>query len=55
MQLTKYITAFSELQFDTESKWEAEVGGTIFLHKNLSLIAKWHNEFGAGVGVLIRF
>ncbi len=55
MQLTKYITAFGELQFDTESKWEAEVGGTFFLHKNLSLIAKWHNEFGAGVGVLIRF
>jgi len=55
MQLTKYITAFSELQFDTESKWETEVGGTIFLHKNLSLIAKWHNEFGAGVGALIRF
>ncbi|MGI9534569.1 MAG: multicopper oxidase domain-containing protein [Thermodesulfobacteriota bacterium] len=55
MQLTRYITTFGELQFDTESKWEAEVGGTIFLHKNLSLIAKWHNEFGAGIGALIRF
>jgi len=54
MQLTKYITAFGNLQFDTESKWEAEVGGTFFLHKNFSLIAKWHNEFGPGVGVLIR-
>lgn len=55
MQLTKLITIFGELQFDTESKWEAEVGGTLFLHKNISLIAKWHNEFGAGVGALIRF
>jgi len=55
MQLTKYITAFGELQFDTESKWEAEVGGTFFLHKNYSLIAKWHNQYGAGVGVLLRF
>ncbi len=55
MQLTRYITAFGELQFDTESKWEAEVGGTFFLHKNYSLIAKWHNQYGAGVGVLIRF
>jgi len=54
MQLTKYITAFGNLQFDTESKWEAEVGGTFFLHKNFSLIAKWHNEFGPGVGVLLR-
>jgi len=54
MQLTKYITAFGELQFDTESKWEAEVGGTFFLHKNFSLIVKWHNEFGPGVGVLLR-
>ncbi|MGI9534226.1 MAG: multicopper oxidase domain-containing protein, partial [Thermodesulfobacteriota bacterium] len=55
MQLTRYLTAFGELQFDTESKWEAEIGGAIFLHKNYSLIAKWHNEFGPGVGVLIRF
>ena len=54
MQLTKYITAFGKLQFDTESKWEAEVGGTFFLHKNFSLIVKWHNEFGPGVGVLLR-
>ena len=55
MQLTRLITAFGELQYDTELKWEAEVGGTIFIHKNLSFIAKWHNEFGAGVGALIRF
>jgi len=54
MQLTKYITAFGEIQYDTKSKWEADVGGSFFLHKNFSLIVNWHNEFGPGVGLLIR-
>ena len=54
MQLTRYISAFGELQYDTKLEWEAEVGGELFLHKNFSLIVNWHNEFGPGVGVLIR-
>ena len=55
MRLTKHLTAFGELQYDTESKWEAEVGGALVLHKNLSLVVNWHNEFGAGIGALISF
>ncbi|HKQ32802.1 MAG TPA: multicopper oxidase domain-containing protein, partial [Thermodesulfobacteriota bacterium] len=55
MQITERVTAFGELQYDTESKWEWKAGGTFMIGKNVSLIGQYYTEFGGGGGLLIKF
>ncbi len=55
MQLTERVTAFGELQYDTDTKWEWKAGGTFMLGKNVSLIGQYYTEFGGGGGFLFRF
>ncbi len=55
MQITNRVTAFGELQYDTESKWEWKAGGTFMINKNVSLIGQYYTEFGGGGGLLFRF
>ena len=53
MQLTKRLSAFGELQYDTESKWEWKAGGAIMINKWLSLVGQYYSEFGGGGGIKI--
>lgn len=54
MQLTRHIGVMGEVEFDTESKWEGEVSLSYLLNKWLSLIGKYHSEFGVGGGIELR-
>lgn len=54
MDLTDRLSAFGELQYDTESKWEWKAGGAIMINKWLSLVGQYYSEFGAGGGIEIR-
>lgn len=54
VDLTERISAFGELQYDTESKWEWKAGGAIMINKWLSLVGQYYSEFGAGGGIEIR-
>lgn len=54
MHLTERLSAFGELQYDTESKWEWKAGGAIMINKWLSLVGQYYSEFGAGSGIEIR-
>jgi hypothetical protein len=55
MQITERVTAFGELQYDTENKWEWKAGGTFMIGKNVSLIGQYYTEFGGGGGLLFKF
>ena len=54
MQLTKHIGIIGEVEFDTESKWEGEVSLSYIINKQLSIVGKFHSEFGVGGGLEIR-
>lgn len=54
VHLTKRLSAFGELQYDTESKWEWKAGGAIMINKWLSLVGQYYSEFGGGGGIEIR-
>lgn len=54
IQLTERLSAFGELQYDTESKWEWKAGGEIMINKWLSLVGLYYSEFGGGGGIEIR-
>jgi hypothetical protein len=55
MRITDRVTAFGELQYDTESEWEWKAGGTFMIGKNVSLIGQYYTEFGGGGGLLVQF
>ena len=54
MHITERLSAFGELQYDTESKWEWKAGGAIMINKWLSLVGQYYSEFGGGGGIEIR-
>ena len=54
MHITERLSAFGELQYDTESKWEWKAGGAIMINKWLSLVGQYYSEFGAGGGIELR-
>lgn len=54
IRLTNRLSAFGELQYDTESKWEWKTGGAILINKWLSLVGQYYSEFGGGGGIQIR-
>ena len=43
-----------EVQYDTEEKWEGSVALDYLFSKSVSLVAKWHSEYGWGAGLSIR-
>ncbi len=55
LQLTPRLAAWGHVQYDTNTAWEWSVGADWALSRTLSLTASFHSEFGAGVGVRIRF
>jgi len=55
LQLTDRLSAFGDVEYDTESEWEWVLGLEWTLNKQFSLVGKYHSEFGLGGGVSIRF
>ena len=55
LQLTPRLALNGLGQYDSDGKWEYQTGLSYMLSKDLSLRFRWHSDFGAGGGVLLRF
>ena len=53
--VTARFALFGRAQYDTKAHWETTVGAEYFLHKNLSLVGQYHNQYGWGAGIGFRF
>jgi CopA family copper-resistance protein len=53
--LTPRLALFGEAQYDTHELWEGEVGLSYMISGHVSLIGKWHSEYGWGGGLNISF
>ena len=53
--ITARLSVFGRAQYDTKALWETSAGMAYLLHKNLSLVGQWHNQYGWGAGVGFRF
>ena len=53
--ITARFSLFGRAQYDTKARWETSAGAEYFLHKNLSLVGQYHNQYGWGAGVGFRF
>ncbi|OYW70461.1 MAG: hypothetical protein B7Z37_30640, partial [Verrucomicrobia bacterium 12-59-8] len=53
--ITARFSLFGRAQYDTKARWETTAGAEYFLHKNLSLVGQYHNQYGWGAGVGFRF
>ena len=53
--ITPRFSVFGRAQYDTKALWETTAGAEYFLHKNLSIVGQWHNQYGWGAGVGFRF
>ena len=54
-ELTPRLAFRGEAQYDTHDHWEGSAALTYLIHKNFSLIGRWHSDFGFGGGLQIRF
>ncbi len=54
-RLTPRLALFGEAQYDTHDLWEGEAGLSYLVNGNVSLIAKWHSEYGWGGGLRVSF
>ncbi len=55
LQLTDRVSGFSEVEFDTNTKWDWRVGLEATLTKQFSLITEFHSDYGFGGGIGFRF
>ncbi len=53
--ITARFSLFGRAQYDTKARWETAAGAEYLLHKNLSLVGQWHNQYGWGIGAALRF
>jgi FtsP/CotA-like multicopper oxidase with cupredoxin domain len=53
--ITARLSVFGHAQYDTKAKWESRTGVSYFLHKNLSIVGQYHQEYGWGAGFGLRF
>lgn len=53
--ITSRLSVFGRAQFDTKAQWETTAGVEYVIHKNLSLVGQYHNQYGWGGGVGFRF
>ncbi|MDP1589511.1 MAG: hypothetical protein Q8M07_17295, partial [Prosthecobacter sp.] len=53
--ITARLSLFGRAQYYTKARCETAAGAEYFLHKNLSLVGQWHNQYGWGIGAALRF
>jgi hypothetical protein len=54
-ELTPRLALRGETQYDTRHLWEGGAALTYLIHKDVSLVGRWHSDFGFGGGLQIRF
>lgn len=55
LELTPRLMLVGEVEYDTHELWEGSAELNYTIHKNFSLVARWHSEYYWGGGVRIRF
>jgi FtsP/CotA-like multicopper oxidase with cupredoxin domain len=55
LQLTPRLGVWGDVFYDTAKEWEWSAGADYTLTRRTSLTASYHSDYGAGVGLLIRF
>jgi hypothetical protein len=55
IELTPRFGLHGEVEYDTHKDWEGAVSLHYTLTRDVSLIGKWHSDFGYGGGIQIRF
>lgn len=55
IKLTPRLSAFGEAEYDTRRLWEGNAGLIYQVNQNVSLIAKWHFDYGWGGGMRLEF
>lgn len=53
--ITARFALFGRAQYDTKALWETSAGAEYVLHRNVSLVGQWHNQYGWGAGIGFRF
>lgn len=53
--ITARFALFGRAQYDTKALWETSAGTEYVLHRNVSLVGQWHNQYGWGAGIGFRF
>ena len=54
-ELTPRFKLVGEAEYDTHKLWEGSVGLNYTVHRNASLMVRWHSEYNWGIGAQIRF
>ena len=54
-RLTDRVEMFGTGEYDTRRHWESSAGLEYILGKQLSVVGRWHSEFGWGGGLYLRF
>lgn len=55
IKLTPRLSAFGEVEYDTRRLWEGNAGLAYQVNQNVSLIGKWHFDYGWGGGLRVEF
>ena len=55
LQLTSWLGAVGEVQYDTELGWEGRTLLLFNVNRHLDLAAGWHSEYGFGGGLNLRY
>jgi hypothetical protein len=55
LQITDRLGIFADVQYDTGSQWEWNVGADYTLTKQFSLITQYNSDYGFGGGISFRF
>jgi len=55
LDLTPRLKLVGEVEYDTHELWEGSAELNYTIHKNFSIIARWHSEYNWGGGVRILF
>jgi CopA family copper-resistance protein len=53
--LVPRLELIGEVQYDTHEEWEGKTDLTYMALKNLSLIGRWHSDYGFGGGLTVQF
>jgi hypothetical protein len=54
-EVTPRLALRGETQYDTRHRWEGAAALTYLIHKDISLVGRWHSDFGFGGGLQLRF
>jgi hypothetical protein len=54
-ELTPRLMLIGEVEYDTHELWEGSVSLSYMIHKNFSIVGRWHSEYDWGAGLQVRF